>query len=775
MKVRTSLARLGRICAAGILLTGLTSSPLLAATFTVVNEDFEAYTGAATSIDDTSDADPAIPGLVISDDTPFGPAAGSGVQLIDWLAHSGTKSLLLRPGTEARLNMPAIRSGKSYQLDFWTHAVREATSSQNFLMVLRGAGSDINGDDYLAYRVDRATNSTVLFYYDGVGPGASAWVATGKNQTPNAWQHHRMVINPNAMTFDLFVDDMVTPAVTGAELSRCEVALPTLIRIVNEGNTADDGYYAIDDITLTVEDSLGLDTTFTDGFESYSARTAIDDDADPQGFWITTEVDGTGQGRVRAPGKVQVVDSTVVPAHSGTKCLKIEGGQRAGVTLAWGVPPQSDVQITWWARLPEAVQETPTADAVILRMSLYGAENGDIGYVGTGTGLTGDNALLGYGIRRQSSTNLGDGLSLLYFAGNWWDTGVGYTANAWEQYRLTTHTTQGRYTILKNPSSANPEIIVDQAPMVGSATNWMPVVMAGWSSSNGTNHPPVYIDDVEIKSLVSIPEPGEDPYTVTLHSDRYTNVTTLQVGGQVGDVAVDPRDNSTILFTVDNEAGAIYKATKVASGNWVVDPTPLATGLDRPSGLAVANDGTIWWTHDFTAALMRLKAPWASNTPELVITNFGTAVTDDDPIDVVVAPSTFNGTLGQPGMIVVADRGSDTDEPCAVNLVMPNSPINQTNDTFLVTPTSNLGNNLNAMTVIPQSGEIVTLSGNGWITAVDANGLFRYIIPLTFWSDLTVASGSAIAADPTTSRIWLLDDVLDEIWSVASDGATPDR
>lgn len=770
---------LGRAIAGAALLTLMAVSQASAASFTLVNEDFESYTGAATSITDTNNANPPVPFSVVADDNPLGFTNGAGVQLINFLAHSGNNSLLLRSGTEFDINFAQTRSGTSYQVDYWTYAVRQPTSDRNFLTIVRGQGADLNGDDMLAYRVDRVTNSVKLFYYDGVAPGTANWVDTAKTQTVDAWQHHRMIIYPTNMTFDLYIDDMTTPALTRVELARSDVAMPIGIRIQNEGNSADDGYFAIDDIVVTVEGSRDLSTTFTDGFEGYAARTTVDDDADPAGFWITSEADGTGGGKVLAPGKVQVVDNTVVQAHSGTKCLKLEAGQRAGVTLGWGTPPQQDVQITWWARVPEAVQQTATADAVLLRMSLYGMENGVMVNAGN---TVGDNMLLGWGIRRQgpsgSVTNTGDTTSLLYFSSSWFDTGSDYTPNVWEEYRVITHTSQGRYTILKNPSSANPQVIVDRAPMIGSATNWNPVLMLGFSSSNGTNHPPVYVDDIEIKSLVSNPDPLANPYTIRFDGTRFTNVTTLTIpSAPIGDVAVDPRDNSTILFTVDVAGGGIYKATKVASGNWAIDPTPIVSDLDRPSGLVVADDGTIWWTHDFTMALMRLKAPWSANTPELVVTNFGNRVTDDDPIDLVITPSTFNGTLGAPGMIAVADRGSDGDETNAVNLVLANSAAFQTNNTFLIYDANSvtLGNNLNAITALQPSGEVVTLSGNGYITAIDGNGTFRYIDAATLWPDLTRASAAAIAADPTTGRLWVIDDILDEIWSIASDGTSAER
>jgi hypothetical protein len=70
-----------------------------------------------------------------------------------------------------------------------------------------------------------------------------------------------------------------------------------LLRIVHEGNSADDGYFAIDDLSLTVDGSIDLTNTFTDGFESYPARTSASDDANPQGAWNVIEADGAGNGR----------------------------------------------------------------------------------------------------------------------------------------------------------------------------------------------------------------------------------------------------------------------------------------------------------------------------------------------------------------------------------------------------------------------------------------------------------------------------------------------
>lgn len=755
--------------AAGLVAAALSVAPTRAAD-TIFNDDFESYTAVATSLADTADADPTHPNLLIVDDTPLGSDDGTGIQVINWLARSGTKALLVRSSAEAQVHLTGARSGQRYTLDFWLYTVKEA-GDRNFYFILRGEGSDHNGDDYLAYRSDRAATLN-LFYYDGVGPGAAAWVNTSLTHKEAEWQHHRLVIDPNALTFDLYLDSMDTPAVTGAELSRCEIAMPTLLRIVHEGNSADDGYFILDDLTLTVEGSVGLANTFTEGFESYPARTAPEDDADPRGPWITTEINGTGSGKDRMPEKVQIVNKDVVDPHSGDRCLKIEGGQRAGVTLAWGVPPLSDVQVTWWARVPASVAG---ATANYLRMSLYGAENGNA--------LAGDNALLGYGSRQAG---IGDETSLTYYTTAWVDSGIDYTPDTWEEYRLITHTSQGQYTLIKNPNSATPEIIVDRGPFIGTATNWTPVFMVAWSSSNGSGHPPVYIDDIEVKSIVSNPDPLPEPYTVEFTGSRFNNVTTLPLTGPIGDLAVDPRDNTTILFAVDVAGGGIYQAKKTGSGTWQVDPQPIVTGLDRPSGLVVAADGTLWWTHDynnnFVASLMRLKAPWNANTPEIVIADFGdpeAANRDDDAIDLAIAPPGFDGTLGKPGMIIIADRGKDGDANNAVYFLDPaTTELNQVGyQNYLVPPpgTDLGGGNLNAITPLPASREVLTVSADGLLSAINAEGAVRNIWPPTLWADPfgPQPTGLAIAVDPQTGRLWVGDDLLDELWSVSAQDSEP--
>lgn len=773
----------------------LTAGRVTAATSTIFADDFESYTAVATSMADTADANPTGSQWVISDDTALGETTpGAGVQVINWLTNATgetTQSLFLRSGTKADIQLNGPKSGTRYQLDFWAYVIKEPSSDRGFYIQIQGEGNDYNGSDFVAYQADRAANSKAVRYYDGINTPA-AWKNIGTFET-NVWQHHRLVMYPNTGEMKVYIDDMENPLNSGDTwLSRSIVAVPTRISIIHEGNSADDGWWAVDNIVFTVDDAISLDTTITEGFESYAARTNPDDDVDPAGAWITTEFDGSGDRSIPAmPGKVQIVDSSVVTPHSGSKSLKLEGGQRAGATLAWGEPPQSDVQVTWWARVPAAVQNLPTDDAVYLRMSLYGKEGAN--------SRAGDCMLLGYGIRVQNGTNVGNGMKLMYYTTAWVESEVTYTPDVWEEYRVITHTSSGKYTVIKNPNSPNPQVVVDRAPFISGSPSVQPVFMAAWSSSNGSGHPPVYVDDIEVKSLVSIADPLPTPYTPTLHGDRFTNYTMLRVPGSVGKAVVAP-DNSTILFAMDAPPpdGGIYRAVKVASGNWAVDSTPIVTGIDRPSGLVVDAAGTLWWTHDYAQSLRRLKAPWATSTWEEVVSNFGYTDGDDDPIDLCIAPAGFSGMLGSPGQIVIADRGSDDNPNNAVYLLDPaTTTLGQTNLVlgspaptadwwkFLIdqTATGLGGDNLNGIAPLAQSGEVVTLSTDGYISAINGDGSYRTIFPATLWQDFWTGgpapNGIALAVDPADGRIWVGDDTRDQVWSIASnsgnDASAPDQ
>jgi hypothetical protein len=731
-----------------------------AAPFTIFTEDFESYSDPATSLTDTATANPSGPQVIVTDDNPVAPLeAGTGVQVINHLAASGSQSLLVRSGSEAQIQIQQPRSGSSYTLDFRLNTAK-GEGDRNFYLIVRAMGNDTNGEDFLAYQSDRAAGNATR-YYDGIETGG--WTLTGAQHTDGAWQHHRFVFNMRTLTFDLFVDDMNTPIVDDGQISRSGAAVPVSIILRHEGNSEDDGYFAIDDISLSVEDSRDLSTAFAEGFESYpAAAPGTLDDANPLGPWITNEADGTGDLKPLNPAKVQIVDTASVPARSGTKSLKLEGGQRAGVTFAWGTAPLEDIQVTFWARVPASVDGTI---ATYLRLSLYGIENG--------RSDQGDSALLGFGSR---DGNVGDETSLTIFTTAWQDTLADYTPDTWEQYRLITHVEQGTYTILKNPGSENEIIVADRAPFIGSATTWGPNWMIGFSSSNGSGHPPVYIDDIEVVSLTTSVEPLPDPYTVTIEGTRFTNVTTLKIGGPIGDIAVDPRDNSTIFFAVDGQPGGIYRANKTAAGTWVAEETALISGLDRPSGLVVDSQGTLWWTHDFTMALMRLQAPYTNKTAETIISNFGPLATDDDPIDLAIAPANFANT---PNYIIVADRGMDGDSENTLYLVDPaTTTLDQTTyENYLVPPSvfSVGAVNINAITPVPTSGEVAVMNADAFIYLVNGEGAIRSILPNIYADPGVTINPTAIAADPTTGRIWLADNVFKEIWSIPSSGSETEQ
>lgn len=740
-----------------------------ASTATVFSEDFESYTDVATSLADTNNANPTNPFYALTDDAPVGNVAGSGVQVINWMSHGGSKALLMRPGTTLTRYLTNALSGPKYQFDIWVYVVREATSDRNYRINLSAEGSDNNGDDFLAYRVVNTAGSTALQYYDGVN-GAGAWVTMPNPaavQNPGAWQHHRLVMNPNTLTFDLYLDDMTTPVLAGADISRGDTPVIVRLQIVNEGNTADDGYFVVDDLSLTVDGSIDLSTTFTEGFEAYTARTSDADDADPAGPWVTTEMDRGGNGRFVTPAKVQIVDASVVTPHSGSKCLKLEYGQRASATIGWGVLPDKDVQITWWARVPAS----PTgAEYNYLRMSLYGVESGNNTFAG-------DCALIGYACR---SGTIGRPTSLTYYTTGWVDSGVDFTPDTWEEYRMTTHNGVGLCTIVKNPSSASPVVIAKHQIQIGTGP-FSGQFIAAWSSSNGTNHPPVYVDDIEIKAVNASPDASAAVYKPEMQSSRFTNYTMINAAGPVRTAIVDPRDNKTILFAINKAGGGIYKATKVASGNWAIDSTPIVSGLDYVAGMTIANDGALWWVHDNAMSARRLKWPWTNNTPEIIISDFGmlsstNTVMDDDPFDICVAPSGFTGSIGNTSDLVIMDRGVDDNPWNALSVVdSATTLVNQTNYQRYLFPPSNTGLgtiDLVALTPFPPN-EVATICLDGQVTAVDASGNSRSFWP-AYYSDTAFAiQPSAMSVDPTAGKLWFADDLTNQIWSCSTaDGSS---
>lgn len=731
----------------------LAMAPAQAQWVTIVSEDFESHPVAATSLNDTQDADPASP-IVVTDDDPLNSSAGAGVQVVNWESKSGDKALLVRSGSESILQILEPRTGSRYQLDFHIYS-HMGDGDRNFYIITRGMGIDSNGDDFIAYRADRGT-STGIFYYEGID--WSTWLQVpGVERAEDQWQHHRFIIDTDTKTYDLYIDDMENPVLTEARLSRPAPSVPVAIIIRHEGNSANDGYFLIDDISLAVEGSRDLSEPFIEGFEEYAAMKSLDDDANPGAPWITNEVDGVGNGRPLNPIKVQVVDSSVTEPHSGSKCLKIEGGQQGGVSFAWGSTPQEDVEITWWAKVPAS--ETGR-QANYLRMSLYGVEGG--------RSDQGDIALVGYGSRDAS---VGDETSVTYYNNGWINSQVDYTPDTWEEYRLITHRAEGTYTVIKNPSS-NPEIIADRKPFIGGAIEYGHMFMAAWSSSNNdndgerTHHPPVYIDDIEIKAVVSETTEPVVPYTpVAEETDAFEKYSIVRLPGAVSGVAVDPRDSRTVIASTGIGAGAILRVIQNEEGVWQLDTNPLVSGLDRPSGVDVDSQGNIWWTHDYTQSLRRLKAPWGDMQPEVIISTFNDIAADDDPIDVVVTGANFNGELGKPGWIVVADRDVDAIGLRGLYIVDPATitPNQTAYAEFLVEPTSELGGStLNALAYLDSTGEVLVANNDGTITAVNANGEIR----LVRFPQSPFSRPVGLAVDPTTGRLWVADRTMAEIWSI---------
>jgi len=319
-------------------------------------------------------------------------------------------------------------------------------------------------------------------------------------------------------------------------------------------------------------------------------------------------------------------------------------------------------------------------------------------------------------------------------------------------------------------------VIMEDYPFIAS-TPVEDLHTIGFSSSNGSGHPPVYIDDITIESFKNTADAPARAYTPTITGSRFTNYTVLPVPGSVvGGVAVDPRDDSILFMTDEYDTSAIWRAQKVASGNWQLDATPILTGLDRPSGITVETNGTLWWVHDQIQSLRRLKEPWASSSMEEIISDFtSTNNVSDQPVDL-----TFFVTNGVSTLAVVDRRNDNAANRNAIYLVDPTTTsLNQVGySSYLVAPsTTILGNGLagpvNAIATLASSGEVVTtLQNDGYIAAIDGSGAVRYID--------TTSSGLAdvrgISVDPTDSRIWIAGNdpttpsltITNEIWSFDS-------
>lgn len=807
----------------GAVLSGLLlGSTLQASTVTLCNENFDSFPGAVTSFTNTSVAVPISDYIRIEDGvayqgSPY--AVGfNGVQLVTgWIPSSPYNSgnaMLLRDNTAFRFNVDP-RGGTNVTWEFSMLSSKSGTADRGFRMSILEEGADQNEQDSVIFRSGQAATASNTTQPGGIGvdgvdiiqafngfntasgvPLPNQWVTVTNAAagmavfiTNNVWAHYKVVLDAATRKFSFYVNDMVTPVAVQVAAARPQNLPITSIRFAHEGNSADDGYTLIDNVKLTVDgDFISLaNGAYSDGFEAYAASTSATigtADSNPGGAWVTCETSTPGANAALTNTRVQVVDSSVTAPHSGSKCLMVSQAQTAGVSLSWGQATNEDVKITWWAKVPGVTNAgTLNPDAVWLRVSLYGWE--------ADYSSASDTMLFGYGHRaagfRASPNNWsGTTNSIITFSrwfnewfnnGSWNDTYQTYTPDTWEEYQVVTDMKRNGYTLVKNPSTT-PVVIVKDGKLISSWGNNKKIHTIGFSTSNTStpgSSPAAYVDDITIQPYTNTNDPEPRAYSPNLVSARFTNYTVLTIPGKtVGGVTVDPRDNS-ILFTIDEERiGQVMHATKVANGNWAVDPTPVVSGLYNPNACAVGTNGTLWVVRDNAkggqgGALMRLKQPWASSQLEEVISDFGSSPTNlpDQPCDLAF----FN--QGGATKLAVLDRGVDgNNAPNAIWVVDPadtnlNQVVyNQGGVNQLVGPSTTLfgaglTGNANGIAFLPATGELATIwegdgvNDNGVIQAFDATtGSPRSIF---IGPGSGVTWGAGVATDPTTGRLWVTD------------------
>ncbi len=819
---------------AAFLLGGAMAIPLFtlrtSAATTLVNEDFNSYSGAVTSSSSLAKAVPSTDYIRIEDGLAFPNSPDglgfNGVQLTSgWFpssAHNSGNAMLLRPNTAFRCNLDP-RGGTNYVWEFSMLSSKSGAADRGFRISILEAGADQNEQDSVIFRSGQAatTNNSSLTglspAVDGVDiiqafngfnaaslvPLPNQWVTMSNTAavtpvfiTNNVWAHYKIVLDAVTRKFEFYVNDMVTPKSVNNAAARPQNLPITAIRFNNEGNSADDGYTLIDNVSLTTDgEFVSLSGgAVSDGFEAYTASNSGNTNSannNPGGPWVTSETTGVANNNDLAPTRVQVVDSSVTAPHSGSKSLMVSQGQTSGASISWGQATNEDVRVTWWVKVPGVTNSgTLNPDQVWLRVSLYGWE--------ADYSSASDTMLIGYGHRAagfQTAPNNWSGTtnSIITFnrwfgewftGGNWNDTLQTYSPDTWEEYQLTTNVKLNSYTLVKNPSTT-PVVVIKDGKFISSWGNNKKIHTLAFSTSNTStpgSNPAAFVDDVTIEPYTNTETPDPRPYNVNLIGSRFTNYTVLTIPGKtIGGVTVDPRDNTSILFTVDEERiGEVRRATKVASGNWVLDSNPIISGLYNPNTCIVETNGTIWVAQDSVkgglwSAVSRLKEPWATSTLEEVISDFSVAPTNqqDQVCDLAFVPTTWGGTYPQ---LALLDRGVNANNnPNAIWLADPaTTTLNQAvYNTFLVAPSTTafgagIGGNANAIAAHPVTGELLTIwedgvsnsvatADDGVIIAWDSTGAARQI-------STTTGSGqngwyAGIAVDPLTSRIWVSDRV----------------
>ena len=806
-------------------LLGLSVDKVNAAHLTLYTNGFDSYAVTpATSLTDTKVTflPTSASNIRVEDGVAQADAIGGlgwdGVQLINWAlasAYNSGNCMLLRPNTAFRCTFDP-RGGTNFVWEFSMLSHRfigAGGANRSYRISLTDEGADQNAHDFLIFRGNQnvlTTGNDRIEVFDG-SPGKTWTIVTnidGSGEVPvqtDVWHHYKFVADAISRKFDLYVDGVLTT--TNYFLSRPQTLSVCEMRFANEANgTGITGggpgagdYQMIDNVSLQVDGNF-IDLAngaFTENFEGYTASTTpaevadVNLDKDPGGPWLTAETAGAENGKAFLTNSVQVVNNaisgSVCPGDpSGTQCLMVSQQQTSGSTISWAPATNDDVRITWWAKVPP--QAGGAVDQIWLRVSLYAWE--------ADYSAASDTILIAYG-HRQTGANYGAGNSILTFSrwfsewfsnGQWGDTFKTYTPNTWEQYQLTTDVKRNSYTLVKFPGSVYgpEETIIKDGQYISSWGNNMKFHTLAFSTSNGGStaspSPAAYVDKVTVEPFTNTNGPAPLTYAIdgtSAAGARFTNCTILTLPGRsIGGVAVSPLDTNTIVFTVDEEVnGSIMKATKVAGGNWVIDPTPLVSNLYNPSGLTIDTNGTLWYVRDAVkggqaCGLSRLAWPWTGGNAAVqeVVTDFGSSPTNrwDQPCDLAFYDD--NGVR----KLAVLDRGVDaSNNPNAIWTVDPTTgalnqfDYNQGGLNQLVAPDTTvfgagLGGNANGIVWLPGTGELATIwEGDG----VNANGVIA-VFPIAggspryiFTSDSGIKFGVGIDRDPTTGRIWAADNV----------------
>ncbi len=407
----------------------LSAGNLSAAPITLVNENFDSYAGAATSFSSIAVNFPNTDRLRVEDGLAQGDAPGglgfNGVQLAStWIlasAYNSGNAMLLRPNTAFRCNLNP-RGGTNYVWEFSMLSSKSGTADRGFRVSLLMEGADQNATDDIIFRSGQFTTTSAaaitagLPGVDGVDiiqafngfsaasgtPGPNNWLTVSNTAagtpsfvTNNVWAHYKIEHDAPTRTFKYYVNDMVTPVNAVVYCARPQNLPVAQIRFAHEGNSADDGYTLIDNVSLTVDGTfvdLGA-ANITEGFEGYAASNSGNTntaDNNPGGAWVTSETSGVNNNNIITPTRVQVVDSSVTAPHGGSKCLMVSQGQTSGSSISWAQATNDDVKITWWAKVPI----TPNNNAIFsvyLRVSVYAWE--------ANYSAASDTILFGYGHR----------------------------------------------------------------------------------------------------------------------------------------------------------------------------------------------------------------------------------------------------------------------------------------------------------------------------------------------------------------------------------------